>query len=162
MVEKNNLATGWDRVLEALVLSKIDFIIIGGAALALHGLPRTTLDIDIYIQADKDTFDELFTTLIDDLKLHSEQALFRKNSDQPHLFIGQWFTFSNSENIDLIDVFIADKEQFESLKSNSEIISIYNSTIRIASLLELKKMKQKCARPIDLADVALIDEIIQI
>ena len=135
---------------------------LGGAALALHGLPRTTLDIDIYIRADKMTFDKLFICLLDNLNLQSEQALFRNNSDQSHLFVGQWFTFSNSDGIDLIDVFIADDDKFESLKASVERICIYDNQIEIASLAALKKMKQECARPIDLADVVLIDEIMQL
>ena len=162
MAEKNKLKAEWSSVLKGLISADIDFIVIGGAALALHGLPRTTLDIDIYIRADKNTFDKLFICLLDKLNLQSEQALFRNNSDQSHLFIGQWFTFSNSDGIDLIDVFIADDDEFESLKTSVEKISIYDHQVKIASLEALKKMKQECARPIDLADVVLIDEIMQL
>jgi len=162
MEGKSNSAAGWDRVLKELIFSDIDFIVIGGAALALHGLPRTTLDIDIYIQADKSSFDRLFISLLDNLGLQSEQAVFRNNSGQSNLFIGQWFTFSNHDGIDVIDVFIADKKQFHSLKATSDIILMYGGEIQIASLLDLKKMKQECARPIDLADITLIDEIMQL
>lgn len=162
MAGKNYSAKNWNTVLEKLSSNDLDFVVVGGAALALHGLPRTTIDIDIFIPPTTLSFNILFSSLIDDLKLISQQSVFRKNADQPNLFVGQWFTFSTEDDNDLIDVFIADQNEFDQLKSQSENISFAHNSIKIASLSELKRMKQNCGRPIDLADVALIDEIINL
>ena len=40
-------------ILKELAKGKIPFIIVGGAAIALHGIPRSTLDIDIIVPAEK-------------------------------------------------------------------------------------------------------------
>jgi uncharacterized nucleotidyltransferase DUF6036 len=162
MAGKHYSEINWSTVLDTLSTNHLEFVVVGGAALALHGLPRTTLDIDIFIPATNNDFQILFTSLIDNLNLESEQSLFRNNSNTPELFLGQWFTFSSKDGNDLVDVFIAGSEEFNLLKSQSETIRIADNNIQIASLPELKRMKQKCGRPIDLADIVLIDEIMEL
>lgn len=161
MAVNNFSEINWSSVLKTLSAEGLDFVVVGGAALALHGLPRTTLDIDIFIPASKQNFQILFSSLLDNLKLESKQSVFRDNADQPELFVGQWFTFSVKNGNDLVDVFFTDNESFNQLNHQSETITISNQKIRIASLSELRKMKKECGRPIDLADVALIDEIMK-
>ena len=38
----------WPEILKKLAETEFDFLVVGGGALALHGIPRTTLDLDIY------------------------------------------------------------------------------------------------------------------
>ncbi len=40
----------YQELLELLNSSKVEYLIVGGYALAFHGAPRNTGDIDIYIQ----------------------------------------------------------------------------------------------------------------
>lgn len=160
MVENNTSEINWNQILRSLVDHGLDFVVVGGAALALHGLPRTTLDLDIFIPAIPESLQTLFDCLIDHLGLKSDQAVFRKNLNQSSLFVGQWVTFNTKDGLDLIDAFLADQQQFELLKATAEIITVCDRKIKIASLAALKKMKQECGRPIDLADVALINEIL--
>ncbi|MGD8261471.1 MAG: hypothetical protein PVG44_18315 [Desulfobacterales bacterium] len=39
-------------LLELFNLNKVEYIIVGGYALAFHGAPRHTGDIDIYVKPD--------------------------------------------------------------------------------------------------------------
>ena len=160
MEENNYSKQGWTAILTSMADHDLDFVVVGGAAMALHGLPRTTLDIDVYIPATTIEFEKLFHCLVDVLGLSSEQSVFRKHSATTHLFKGQWFTFSNDDGIDVVDVFLDDSTQHNILKKSSNVIDFANHKILIASLDELKRMKLDCARPIDLADVELINEII--
>lgn len=153
--------SSWKTVIQHLCRNKLDCIVIGGAALALHGLPRMTLDIDIYLIPTPENFDKLFRLLCDDLKFTSKQEPLRQHSEKPELFTGQWLTFSNKDGIDLIDVFIAEPTDFTDLLSETETMDFYGDELKVLTLSGLKTMKQSCGRPVDLADVAMINEILE-
>ena len=41
---------------------KIDYVLVGGAALVMHGLPRSTLDLDFYIKTTTKNILKIFST----------------------------------------------------------------------------------------------------
>ena len=64
-------------ILQALVAEHARFLIVGAHALALHGYPRSTVDIDIWIDATEDidiltavsglTFERAWANRVDDV-----------------------------------------------------------------------------------------------
>jgi len=50
-------------MLEFLLEEKVDFILVGAYALAAHGYPRATGDIDIWIKAGKDNSSKVYKAL---------------------------------------------------------------------------------------------------
>ena len=44
---------------------KVEFIIVGGYALAFHGAPRFTGDIDVFIKSDKKNGERILNALVD-------------------------------------------------------------------------------------------------
>jgi hypothetical protein len=50
-------------ILEALVAEHARFLIVGAHALALHGYPRSTVDIDIWIDATEDNAQRIWRAL---------------------------------------------------------------------------------------------------
>jgi hypothetical protein len=51
------------RVLAALEREHVQYVVFGAVALALHGLPRATEDLDIFIAPDRDNIDRLKAAL---------------------------------------------------------------------------------------------------
>jgi hypothetical protein len=51
------------RVLEALEREQVKYVVFGAVALALHGLPRATEDLDIFIAPDRDNIERLKSAL---------------------------------------------------------------------------------------------------
>ncbi len=151
----------WQKLLKNLIDSKLEFFLVGGAGLVLHGLPRTTLDADIYIPANSKNFKIVFELLCDDLSLISENISLRNHYNNVKLFVGQWFSFANND-IDIIDVYLDEPENFYNLLNKCDKINFMEKDINVLSLLEIKKMKKAVGRPLDLADIALIDEILEI
>ncbi len=147
----------WGEVLNSLAGSGMEFVIIGGAALSLHGISRTTLDIDIRISAKEGIIRKLISTLSDiGLKLDSDD--FSLLIDKPELLYGQCISFSVQDGPQIVDVFLDNPSDFSHLLKSSVKMRIGNYDIRLASLDNIRKMKIETGRPIDLADVALIDE----
>ena len=151
----------WEKVLKALAESGIEFVIIGGAALSLHGIPRTTLDIDIKISAKEGNIRELINSLSGmGLKLDNED--FSLLIGNPELLYEQCISFSIPEGLQIVDVFLDSPGDFNKLLESSVKIKIDHSDIHVASLENIRKMKIEIGRPIDLADVALIDEFLKL
>ncbi|MCS7180884.1 MAG: nucleotidyl transferase AbiEii/AbiGii toxin family protein, partial [bacterium] len=95
-------------VLKNLVKENISFYIVGGMALVLYGIPRTTLDIDIVIPSDKEMVDKLF-------EIFKKYSLKSKQKDillikEERLLIGQWITFEDEKGRELFDIFIEEKD----------------------------------------------------
>src|SRR5215212_7804367 len=65
-------------ILAALVAQNARFLIVGAHALAAHGYPRSTVDIDIWIEATEDNAERVwkaladFGALLDDLSLQRQ------------------------------------------------------------------------------------------
>lgn len=57
------LSTDFVDLLTALVDSEVDFVVIGGYAVAFYGHPRATKDIDIFVRADSANAKKLYRAL---------------------------------------------------------------------------------------------------
>jgi len=147
----------WHKIIKKFNQSKLDYVLVGGAALVIHGLPRSTLDIDIYIPAKKEILNKLFN-IAKSLGLKSEQKSILKISHSPNLFVNQWVCFSYKGQ-DILDVFLASEKEFNKLYKTSEQRKDKTISIRVACLKDIIGMKKNSGRPIDLADIELIKEI---
>lgn len=146
----------WHKIINKLNKAKLDYVLVGAAALVVHGMPRSTLDIDIYVPARKDILSRLFQ-VAKELGLESEQEDILKITHFPKLFANQWICFSYKGE-DILDVFFADEDEYNKLYKNSEQRQDKNTLIRVASLKDIKAMKKASGRPQDLADLKLIEE----
>ena len=145
------------KVLKLLAAEKIPLVIVGGAAIALHGIPRATLDIDIVVPAKADTAGKLFSVMQNKGLLSRDKYIF-SIIDRPHLLIGQWVTLQDKSGMEFIDIFFESEKGFDRLLKRAKKIKGASFNFYIASLNDLEKMKKISARAIDLADIVLIKE----
>ena len=148
----------WPFILAQLAKSDQSFLVVGGAALVLHGIPRTTMDIDIYLPADSQSIAKLLSLLTDELGLSPKVEATETLMAHPEFLCGQWLPFSIPEGPDIIDVYLCRPGEFYTLLESAEQIELNDKEIYVAHIDTLRDMKEKCGRPIDLADIALIDE----
>ena len=146
----------WHKVINKLNKAKLDYLLVGGAALAVHGLPRSTLDMDIYIIAKTEALNKLFH-LTASLGLKSGQKAILAIANSPELFVNQWICFSY-EGQDILDVFLTEEGEFKRLLKDSERKRDKNISVTVASLKDIEAMKKRSGRPVDLADLELIKE----
>lgn len=57
------IQTDFKELLELLNVHSVDYMIVGGYALAFHGAPRYTGDIDIFIRADNENAERIMKAL---------------------------------------------------------------------------------------------------
>jgi len=52
-------------MLSLLLDNRVDFLLVGAYALATHGFPRATADIDIFVKPDSENASKLYKTLVE-------------------------------------------------------------------------------------------------
>lgn len=156
MEKDTSKAKIWNRIIKKFNEARLRYVLVGGAALVIYGLPRSTIDIDIYVPAKKEILQKLFR-LADELKLQSAQKSILNISHLPNLFADQWICFSYKGQ-DILDVFLAKDDEFQRLYTHSEIKKDKTISVRVASLGDIVIMKKGSKRPVDLADISLIKE----
>ncbi len=149
----------WHKIIKELGKAKVSYVLVGAAALVIHGFPRSTLDLDIYVPAKENVLNKLFK-IADTLELQSGQKGILKISHSPKLFTGQWICFSHKGQ-DILDVFLANNDEFGRLYKNSKLKKDKKISIRVASLHDIAVMKKASGRPIDLSDLHSIKEMMK-
>lgn len=145
------------KILKLLTTEKVPFVIVGGAAMALHGIPRTTIDIDLVVPTGVETVRKLFLA-IKKSGLLSRDRYITTMIDRPHLLIGQWITLQEKSGTEFIDIFFENEKEFARLSKRSKKMKGMHFNFHVASLDDLEKMKKESGRAIDLADIVLIRE----
>ncbi len=145
------------KILKKLRNEKIEFYIVGGMALVLYGIPRTTLDIDIVIPADRKIIQKLFKIFKQERFKSEQEDIFK--IENPEYIVGQWITFSDEKGREMFDFFIEKEETFNlNLQKNINYIEFGNLKLPVASLELIKKMKTETKREIDIYDLKLIED----
>lgn len=142
--------------LQHLAREGVPFVIVGGAALALHGIPRATLDVDLVVPASDSILARLFSAAAR-AGMRSKQADLPKIPD-PTAWAGQWVTFQDAGGREWIDVFLEEPRRFGRLMRSSVKERSGQLRLCVAGLRDIERMKRESGRPIDLADIALIHE----
>ena len=161
MQKESKEKKSWKYFLKSLAGIDSDFILIGGAALNLHGIPRMTIDIDIIIPLHGDNV----ARLVEYLKkagLYLEDEDFIPLLGRPDLLYGQCISFSIPGGSQIVDVFLEKPADFKVLLKSSEKMEFGEFSLHVASLKDIRRMKLEVGRSIDLADIALIDEFLEL
>jgi hypothetical protein len=126
--------------------NKVDYLVVGGYAVAIHGHPRYTKDLDIWLWVDKQNADKMMTVLVDfgfsSLELSAEDFLTKGYVIQ----LGQ-----PPNRIDLLTQ--VDGLEFELCYPEKIIVDIEGVAVNFIDLENLKKNKLATGRFQDLADL---------
>ncbi len=140
-------------MLHALVEEKVKFLLMGAYALAAHGYPRATMDIDIWVMASSVNADAVLRAL----KRFSAplQNLTKGDLEKE----GTVFQIGvPPRRIDIITS--ASGLQFEKTYSNSVAVDIEGIVIHIPSITDLICNKRASGRTKDLADAETLETLV--
>ena len=142
------------RLIEALEKGKVDYAIAGGYAVALHGAVRGTVDIDIVLRWTKKNLFAAEAALRDvglqsRLPLKADEVFDFREEYIKNRNLLAWNFVNISNPTESVDIILT-----EDLR-NMEIKNVRsgNMTLRVISIEDLIKMKQKSGRPQDLEDI---------
>ncbi len=139
--------------------AKIPFAVIGGLALALHGIVRATIDIDIVIKLNADNLKKAESVLeslglTSRIPVRAEDIIKFKDEyiREKNLIAWSFVDYKKpSRQVDILITFSLEDIDFQDIK-------VGGIKIPTATLEELAKMKKQVGRPQDLIDLETIRE----
>lgn len=136
-----------------LTAVRLEAILIGNAAAALHGAPVTTLDFDFMFRATPANLGKLkrFATRLEAVILrpyYPVSALYRVVNEDRGL------------QVDFMPA-INGVKSFHSLRSRAEIIRISSHALWLADLKDIIASKRACGRPRDRAVLAVLEKTLR-
>jgi len=138
-------------ILSILSENKAKFLLVGAYAMAVHGHPRSTMDIDLWVMPDpKNALLVLqaledFGAPIGDLSLED----LRKEGIVFQIGVAP-------QRIDILTS--VDGLEFEDAFAKSEVVDIEGMAIHVLSVPDLIKNKRSTGRTKDLADAEALEE----
>jgi hypothetical protein len=141
-------------VIRAFEREGVEYILVGGVAVNIHGIVRTTEDVDFFVRATPANVERI-------------RAALRSLWSDPHIaeitaedLAGEYQTIrygppSGDITIDLL-AGLGTAWQFDDLQS--ERLEFGGTSIRVATPATLFKMKRSTVRPRDHADALLLRE----
>lgn len=154
------------QLFQKLEEQKIKYLVCGGLAVNIYGIPRMTADIDILLDFTEDNL-EKFETAIKQLKYQSmiplsirtfvskkerEKAISEKN-------LIAYSYFNSISNYMNLDVLIDTPFPFDAIWNDKEEREIEGITINIVSVNHLIEMKKYSNRKQDQDDVTLLSKL---
>ncbi|MFK7800367.1 MAG: nucleotidyltransferase [Anaerolineae bacterium] len=130
--------------------NQVQYLIIGGYAVAFHGHPRYTKDLDVWINPDSDNAEKVVQALAD--FGFESIGLSADDFSQPDVTIQLGYP---PNRIDLLTT--ANGLQFDQCFPKKQILEIDNTEVAFIDLENLKENKRATGRHQDLADLEKLD-----
>ncbi|MBI5438875.1 MAG: hypothetical protein HY936_08020 [Nitrosomonadales bacterium] len=150
----------------ALARHKVDYLLIGGLAVSLHGVERATMDVDITVAMNPGNLAALIETA-KELKLSPVLPVPLESLGDLEL-LRQWHAERHLEAFALrsadlagvtVDVLLFPPVEFFGMASRAEVFKVANTDIQVVSIDDLIALKQAVGRPIDIMDIEHLQRI---
>lgn len=156
----------YEDVFQKLNEKGIDYLVVGGIALVLHGVVRLTADLDLMILLNETNISR-FVGVMEELgykpKVPVSTGYIIDPKTRERLIEEKNMTvfsfFHPEEAICLIDIFIKEPVDYTTLKNTSVRMTSGKVEIPVVSIDGLIALKKISGRPQDLADIAALEEV---
>lgn len=149
-----------------LARHKVDYLLIGGLAVSLHGVERATMDVDITVAMNPVNLSALIEAA-KELKLSPVLPVPLDSLSDLELLL-QWRKERHLEAFALrtpdlagvtVDVLLFPPVEFAGMASRAEVLKVANTDIQVVSIDDLIALKKAVGRPIDLIDIEHLQRI---
>jgi hypothetical protein len=151
-LKQEPMATAFDRLVDllgALQAESVDYVLFGGQAINLHGIPRFTEDIDLFVRPSPENVERLRRAL---RRLWNDPEIDRiRAEDLGGEYAVVRYGTPDGFAVDLV-ARIGEVFAFEDIED--QVLPLEGVAVRIATPRMLYRMKKDTVRPIDHADAA--------
>ncbi len=153
-MQTDDLYNRFLEVIEALEREKVDYILIGGFAVVLYGMPRFTQDIDLFVKSKEDNIAKLQKALY---SVFEDESIYEITYTELQNYPVIRFGSAEGFYIDILSK-IGTAFSFENLRY--EELEIEGHKIKIATPETLFKLKENTYRAIDQNDLMFLKDLI--
>ncbi|MDI6766872.1 MAG: nucleotidyltransferase [Bacteroidota bacterium] len=158
----------YQEVFESLNKNKVRYLVVGGVAVNLHGIPRMTYDLDLMIALDKENIHKTWVTLNDigfvprvpivenDL-LNQTRRLELKEKE--NMLVISFFRGSREFNV--VDFFIDNPIDFDSCYQHMKKIKIDLIDVPLINIRDLIALKKLSNRKQDIDDINSLTSLLE-
>lgn len=140
------------KVLKAFEKFAVEYVLVGGFAVALQGISRTTQDIDVFVRNDSQNIEKLQKALY---AVFDDDQVFQITMEELSQYPVIRYGTPDDYYIDIMSR-IGDAFRYEDLEF--EIVESQGIKMRVATKETLITLKDDTLRPVDRADVLLLKE----
>jgi hypothetical protein len=153
-------------LLQSLTDARVDYVLVGGLAVQLHGFMRSTFDIDLVLAMNDENLARFIEVarrwgLTPGIPVPLDSLRNAGQIDPWHREKGM-LAFSLREpqaGGSVVDVIVRPEVSFETLMANAAIGDLFGRHVPIASIDDLLVMKRAANRPKDRLDIEALEKI---
>jgi hypothetical protein len=160
--------TDFMKLFETLNASGARYVVVGGLASLLHGVGRTTADVDIALDFATDSAGAAIEALtaggyrpavpVDAKDLKNPEARTRLQRDNSMVIFSFWDTRNLQPTLDIL---LEPVVPFVELQREAIPMHLHGTTVFVASIAHLIRLKQHSGRVQDIADIEVLRRIQQ-
>ena len=145
-------------VTDAFNAGNLEYAVLGGFGMALHGLVRATMDIDLAINLNRADF-ELAESILSQIGLtgrlpvRAKEVFAMREEYIEHRNLIAWSFVDYRNPSRQVDIIITHDRR----RLKTQTVAVAGRKISVVTLPELLRMKKAAGRPQDLVDVATIE-----
>ncbi|MFH1362433.1 MAG: DUF6036 family nucleotidyltransferase [bacterium] len=163
---QNNKKLDYEDIFRQLEKEGVQYLLIGGTAVILHGVPRTTADVDLMLNMERNNLLKMVKAM-------------KKLGYQPKVPVNpeeladadkrkQWqeeknmivFSFVHPDDPFMtIDVMLNSPLDFQESFNRRKVVIKWGATVALASIEDIIKLKEIAGRKQDLSDITLLQQI---
>lgn len=155
----------YEDILRAFQKDKVKYVLVGGIAVNLLGLMRSTADLDILVEMSDENLRKIVKIMkkygyrvkqpVDPMKIADKKTRqdWIKNKNM------KAFNFYKEDALKEVDIIIESPVSFEEAKEKPIHIKMGDLIIPVISINKLIKMKRKTGREIDKLDIKQLKKI---
>jgi len=153
-------------ILDALNRARVRYLVVGGVAVVLHGYLRTTADLDLVVQLERDNVLRAIRSLQDhgyrprapvSAEDFAEQQMREQWIREKGLAV---FTLWSPVHPTLeIDLLVSEPFNFDAVYARALRVPLEKTEATVIALADLIALKRSVGRPRDLDDVAALESL---
>ena len=152
--------TSLERVCAALRCASVDYAIVGGHAVALHGAVRGTIDIDLVLQWSERTLRQAELALnriglVSRLPVGAEDVFANREDYMQSRHLLAWNFHNPDDPSEQVDIIIG----YDLATMRTERMELPGGPVEVLSVDDLIAMKRDSGRPQDLEDVRALERL---
>ena len=156
----------YEEIFRELNRKRIDYVVVGGVAVVMHGVVRLTADLDLMVHLEEKNLTK-FVEVMNELGYKPKVPVKAESFIDPEnrrMWIEEKnmkvFSFYHpKKGIMLIDIFINEPVSYNKIRKDAVKMKIGNLLIPTVSIEDLIKLKEISGRPQDIADIEALKRL---